>query len=899
MPQNETDMQEVAGTKAERVAEQTKIRLGLLKNGYTPLANRDKMCVLEGWPGLKVSQNVISNVWADQLRYTATGVRVDGRLVVLDFDIDDDDMLDAVYDSLPEDLLDRVCGAPTRKGKGAKVAVFMRLTDGEGTFGRIVSQAYAPPGSDQTCRLEVFGSGEARQFGAFGPHSHDDDGAVAVLYRWVDGLSLLDVPIGELPEISRAEVLEVCDAASWAMREGGWEYEVKSKSGVVESSVSYVLDDEMSFDTRDHGDGLSLAELEDLCGAVGEGVRLSAGWLEGPSAVNTSRCIARLNDGDGRVQIWESADCRLYRPAALNVHSVVSRLADRFSGVGGGGGGGGAEKVSAGAKDGDESESVDRWSALVASAEDKGSVFSVSSAPADAREVIDLSAGRMSAATLEVAMSLADTEYLFSMSDRLVGVLGGVIREMTEPRLALEIGAAFRCIRKEKRGKNDVVVNVDPNSTLVKQVLAYVPEADFRPLRGVVDIPVLRRSGEIVADGYDVESCLLVSDSSGSAGHMPEVVDTGAARRALEVLWQPFSDFPFVTDGDRGGALACLLTAACRAWLPTAPLFAFDAPVQGSGKSLLCRAIGALSGRCLFSAPLPLKNEDEIRKRLMSMLLSGPSAVIYDNQIGLLDSASLAAVLTSETFSDRELGHNTRTLQAPTSVLVMVNGNNMALGGDMPRRSVRVRIDPQMDTPFEREFDFDPETWVRDNRGKMLAAALTLLQWGMAVAGKGRIGSFEQWDHVVGQTVARIGAEVDGRFGDPADVIRAAHEDDPRRDELGDLLTALRAEFGNKWFTASEVSARMAGGSNANPLVEAFGYDKTPSARSVGRHLSFRRDAWVNGLAIQVGTDTNANTKRFRVWAENDSADVIVAGEIEARRAVQKERLGAIAKPGK
>lgn len=340
--------------------------------------------------------------------------------------------------------------------------------------------------------------------------------------------------------------------------------------------------------------------------------------------------------------------------------------------------------------------------------------------------------------------------------------------------------------------------------------------------------------------------------------------------------------------------MACILTAVARMWLPTAPLFAFDAPVQGSGKSLLCRAIGALSGEFVVAAPLPLKDEDEVRKVLMSVLLAGPKAIVFDNQLGLLDSASLGGMLTSEVFSGRLLGTNT-VLNAPTGVLVMVNGNNLAVGGDMPRRTVRVRIDPQMETPFERRFDFDPETLVKENRAELVAAALVLMRWGMAAARKGRVGSFERWDEVVGQTVALVGGRLDARFGDPADVIREAHADDPRRDELSDLLQALRDEFGNKWFTGSEVVARMAGASG--PLFEAFGYDKMPSSKSVGRHLTFRRDAMVGGMRVQITKDARTKVHKFRIWADDDQADVVVEGELERRRAEQKAKMGILGRP--
>lgn len=871
-------------SRSERAAEQTRIRQRLLANGYVPLANRDKRCLLPGWPGLAVDAALIES-WSDQFRWEATGVRVAGRLVVVDMDIDDNDVLDAIWSEVSADVRAVMDAAPLRFGGGAKVALFMRLGAGEQVFGRMVSQAWAPPGSDVAQRVEVFGAGAPRQFGVYGVRSFADDGAVATEYAWSDDRGLCDVALDALPSVTVDQLKAICDTASHVMRAKGWTYEVATLSGMVDGRPVFDLDEGMLFETEKHGD-VDLAGLEALCegeGEGGDGVRLSASWLEGHVAVNKTRCIARLNAGDGRVQVWESAACTLHRPVDMDVGTKITALGERLKGVGAdgasaGGGGGGADRLAR------LLAAVPVEKRLFGGPVDEGGTGDAGDG--DPRPFLDISAGGLTEATLAVADMLAGTDHMFNMGDRLVSTASGGVVEMTEPRLALELGAMVRCIKTERAGKKEIIVAADPSAGLVKQVLSYVPEAGLRGLRGIVDMPILRRDGARVVAGYDAESQLVVSDSSG-AGDVQEM----DVYEALKVVWAPFAEFPYVGALDRAGALACVLTAIARPWLPTAPLFAFDAPVQGSGKSLLCRAVGAICGSYVLAAPLPLKNEDEIRKRMLSMLMSAPRAVIWDNQVGVLDSAALAAVLTSEAYSDRELGKS-RVLNLPTGVLLMINGNNVAVGGDMPRRTVRVRIDPQMETPFDRQFTFDPERVVRDGRARVVAAGLTLLRWGMARAAAGRIGSFERWDEVVGQTVARIGRELDDRFGDPAEVIRAAHADDPRRDELGDLMTALRDEFGNKWFTASDVAARMAGGSGAGPLAEAFGYYKPPSARSVGRHLIYRRDAKVGGFCVQAAKDPHTKTMRFRVWSEVDEAGVVVDGALEQRRAALKAELG-------
>lgn len=64
--------------------------------------------------------------------------------------------------------------------------------------------------------------------------------------------------------------------------------------------------------------------------------------------------------------------------------------------------------------------------------------------------------------------------------------------------------------------------------------------------------------------------------------------------------------------------------------LPTAPAFAFDAPVQGSGKTLLAKCVGALmEGRVPDVWPHTAgRDDEETRKRLFTMLRSGARALV-------------------------------------------------------------------------------------------------------------------------------------------------------------------------------------------------------------------------------------------------------------------------------
>jgi hypothetical protein len=58
----------------------------------------------------------------------------------------------------------------------------------------------------------------------------------------------------------------------------------------------------------------------------------------------------------------------------------------------------------------------------------------------------------------------------------------------------------------------------------------------------------------------------------------------------------------------------------------------------------------------------------------------------------------------------------------------VLTGNNLSLAGDLPRRVIICRIDPETDQPFARQFDLNPLAHVLEHRAAMLAAACILIR---------------------------------------------------------------------------------------------------------------------------------------------------------------------------
>jgi len=197
------------------------------------------------------------------------------------------------------------------------------------------------------------------------------------------------------------------------------------------------------------------------------------------------------------------------------------------------------------------------------------------------------------------------------------------------------------------------------------------------------------------------------------------------------------------------------------------PLYAVRSTVRGSGKSLLVDAIClSATGRPAPRWPQVLE-EDEERKRLMTLALDGDVCTHIDNVTRPLGSPALNTALTASMFKDRILGR-TQTSEAPMHTVFFASGNNMRFKGDTARRVVPIDLDPRMERPEERTgFTHSPLLpWVKQEHPRLLAAALTILKAYCAAdcpkQGITPFGSFEPWSDLVRsgfELVRHLGAE--------------------------------------------------------------------------------------------------------------------------------------------
>ena len=179
--------------------------------------------------------------------------------------------------------------------------------------------------------------------------------------------------------------------------------------------------------------------------------------------------------------------------------------------------------------------------------------------------------------------------------------------------------------------------------------------------------------------------------------------------------------FPFVEACDRSALLAAILTALVRPSLRAAPMFAIRAPKMASGKSLLVDVAAMIATGRVASVMSQGKDEDEDKKRLLSILLEGISVASIDNVERPLGGAALCSILTQESYRDRVLGKS-ETATVPTTTTWFATGNNLVFAGDISTRLVLIDLAPKCERPEERRFDVNLHNYIPST------AASSLLQ---------------------------------------------------------------------------------------------------------------------------------------------------------------------------
>jgi hypothetical protein len=426
--------------------------------------------------------------------------------------------------------------------------------------------------------------------------------------------------------------------------------------------------------------------------------------------------------------------------------------------------------------------------------------FAISTQEAKHRPTIYIAPGEMARIVESAEFELAQTGRHYQRGGLIVTVQTDpgsnetAIKELNPQNLALVISSIAIWMRYEGRTSSWVVT--DPpvrHSRILYDLASY---RHLPVLHGLARQPHLRSDGSLVTEpGYDPFSKLFGVFAAGDFDipAQPTREDALAAVAELKSLLQ---EFPFKDSCDLAAALAAILTAVIRPCLPLAPMIHVRAPLIASGKSYLCNVIAAFGSPSIPSAISFPQDDEECRKLLLASLLNGPAAVIFDNLTSdLVPYKSLCSVLTEEYISGRILGVS-KTATVGTRSLFLSSGNNVDPVRDMARRCVTIRLDPACEVPASRRFTSDPLAIVRQQRGRYVSLALTIIRAWIVYNGSKipckSLATYEKWTDWVRQPLLWLG------LADPATSVFESMASDPDRETLGRLLSLWHKLLGKR-----------------------------------------------------------------------------------------------------
>jgi putative DNA primase/helicase len=432
------------------------------------------------------------------------------------------------------------------------------------------------------------------------------------------------------------------------------------------------------------------------------------------------------------------------------------------------------------------------------------------------------------------------------------------------------LSRAVRFEKLDKHGKKPIAI--DPPYEIAHTILARDGQWLFPSLTGLITTPTLRPDGSVLATpGYDPTTGLLLL----APPPMPAISERPSrteALAALDVLDALLDDFPFVADADRSATLSTLMTPVLRGGMQVAPLHTATSPEARTGKSYIFDLMAAIATGDKAPVIAAAQDENETEKRLDAALLKGQPIIAIDNLNGDLGGTRLCQAVERPLLQLRILGF-TENRDIINTVCVFGNGNNMRLIGDITPRTVQVSLDAKMERPELRNFNGDPFATILADRGRYIAAILTIARAYLA-AGCPELrplASFAEWTKLVRCPLIWLGRT------DPWETNEKVRSDDPTRNELRAVMAAWRDLVGlNIEMTAGDLKDHALSSIPGNTdlkfhkaitaVAPMRGRPNEVDALRFGRWLSRNKDRVVNFIEAEykISGSVDGHTKQMK-----------------------------------
>lgn len=448
-----------------------------------------------------------------------------------------------------------------------------------------------------------------------------------------------------------------------------------------------------------------------------------------------------------------------------------------------------------------------------------------------------------------------------------------VLEEVTADTLAYQIERSMDCVECHENDDGQVFYTpVSCPTQIIKDILSSA-DFPFPELNGVVKAPIYAPNGQLLtAPGYNAEAEVWYQPYSENVipavSAQPTSVEVQQASSLL--LDQLLYDFPFDSQASRANALAAMILPAVRFMIdgPT-PANIIEAPTPGTGKSLLLKVLGIpYLGREPNMLPEP-HNEAEWSKVMLSTLIQNPPFVMFDNINRSLKSTTLAMALTSRHFEARILGLSKNASLSLASCWFFT-GNNIELSSEIARRSVRIRLVPDVERPWQRE-GFKIKNileYAKEHSSETLWAIYTLVQnWiaqGQPKASLRPLGTFEQWSRVMGGILFAAGIK---GFLDNADELYRQVDDDlePWRAFIHAFwLDQPVSEDGSGIYLTSSQIFKEACEKDYFQVILGNGNERSQQSK-LGKALRKLKDRIIDHYKIEYAFKNNHRTSLYRL----------------------------------
>jgi hypothetical protein len=251
-------------------------------------------------------------------------------------------------------------------------------------------------------------------------------------------------------------------------------------------------------------------------------------------------------------------------------------------------------------------------------------------------------------------------------------------------------------------------------------------------------------------------------------------------------------------------------------------------------------------------------DKTEMQKQLGSLLLEGTPIIALDNLDHDLKSSLLCQIISQPAVQIRILGKSKAPAIEWRGTLIC-NGNNIKVMGDLVRRTLIANMNVAMERPETRDFTFNPVQRVLADRGKYIAAVLTIARAYLVCQNKIKLTNFsglEDWSRIVREALCWLGME------DPVHSQEQSYKDDPYRSAARIFYAQWKEQFGTEEsYKAKDI---LDAAIEREPILNARGEQiwRTDG----GPETKLKRQELYDLLMEQCGERGTINPKQFGYW---------------------------------